>query len=67
MSLGWILPGTSGQLALASFMFMLVVFTRGGLVSGTALSRPALSVLNLSMYLLPALCVLSAGVAICLH
>lgn len=33
MSPGWTLLGTIGQLALANFMFMLAVFTGGGLAS----------------------------------
>ena len=67
MSLGWTLLGTLGQLALANFMFMLAVFAGGGLASGTSRSKSVLRVLDLSMYLLPALCVLSAGIVICLH
>lgn len=67
MSLGWTLLGTIGQLALANFMFMLAVFTGGGLASTTSRSRSVLRVLDLSMYLLPALCVLSAAIVICLH
>jgi hypothetical protein len=49
MSLGWTLLGTIGQLALANFMFMLAVFTGGGLASGTSRSKSVPRVLNLSM------------------
>ena len=67
MSLTWTLLGTLAELALAGFLFMLVVFSAGGLANGAALGRFALGVLNLSMFLLPALCVLSAGIVIWLH
>lgn len=67
MSLGWTLLGAIGQLVLANFMFMPAVFIGGGAASGTSRSKSVLRVLDLSMYLLPALCVLSAGIVICLH
>ena len=67
MSFAWTLLGTVGELVLAAFLFMGVVFSAGGLGAGAPLGRFELRILNLSVYLLPALCVLSAGIVICLH
>jgi hypothetical protein len=60
MSFGWTVVGTFAQLMLAIFLFMLVVFSAGGLANGASLGRFQLGILNLSIYLLPALCILSA-------
>lgn len=67
MSFAWTLLGTIGQLLLAYLLFMLVVFSAGGLGAGARLGRAERRVLNLSIYLLPALCVLSAGIVIGLY
>jgi hypothetical protein len=67
MSFGWTLAGTIAQLMLALFLFMVVVFSAGGIANGTSLDKFQLGVLNLSMYLLPALCVLSALVVVYLQ
>ncbi len=67
MSFGWTLAGTIAQLMLGYFLFMLVAFSAGGVVNGGTLSRQQLCVLDLSIYLLPALCVLSAAIVIYLH
>lgn len=67
MSFAWTLLGTIGQLVLAYLLFMLVAFSAGGLVNGARLGKVELRVLNLSIYLLPAMCVLSAGIVIGLH
>lgn len=67
MSFGWTLTGTIFQLVLAYMLFMLVAFSGGGLVSGRSFSKLQIGVLDLSIYLLPALCVLSACIVIYLH
>lgn len=67
MTFGWILLGTLGQLMLALFLFMLVAFSAGGLGAGARLGKTELRILNLSIYLLPALCVLSAAIVVGLY
>lgn len=67
MSIGWTLAGTVAQLMLALFLFMLVVFSASGIAHGAALDKLQMGLLNLSMYLLPALCVLSALIVVYLH
>ncbi|HET6805293.1 MAG TPA: hypothetical protein VFH59_07640 [Frateuria sp.] len=63
MSMGWTIAGTFGQLLLAGLLFMAVVFSAGGVPP----ARLQLAVLNVSMFVLPALCVLSAGVVAYMH
>ena len=67
MTFGWTLLGTIGQLMLAFVLFMLVAFSAGGLGAGARLGHAELRILNLAIYLLPALCVLSAGIVIGLY
>lgn len=67
MSFVWTLLGTIAQLMLAYLLFMLVVFSAGGLANGVALGKFQLGILNLSIFLLPALCLLSACIVIYLH
>lgn len=67
MTMGWTLAGTFAQLMLAGFLFMLVVFSAGGLANGLTLGRAQLAILNLSMFLIPGLCVANAGIAAYLH
>ncbi|GLQ90248.1 hypothetical protein [Dyella flagellata] len=67
MSFGWTLAGTITQLMLALFLFMLVVFSAGGLANGASLGKLQMGILNLSIYLLPALCVLSALIVLYLQ
>jgi len=67
MSFGWTLAGTILQLMLANFLFMLVAFSGGGLASGNSLGKRRIGILNLSLFLLPALCALSACIVIWLH
>jgi hypothetical protein len=64
MSWGWTIAGSIGELMLALFLFMLVAFSAGGLGGGRPLRRFELAALNLSIYLLPALCVASAGIVV---
>lgn len=67
MSFTGVVLGTIGQLVLGYFLFMLVVFSGGGAANGATPGRWALGILNLSIYLLPGLCVLSAGIVIQLY
>lgn len=67
MSFGWTLLGTIGQLMLANLLFMLVVFSAGGIVTGNGLSRLEVKVLDLSMFALPGVCVLSALMVLFMH
>lgn len=67
MSFGWTVAGTVGQLMLGYFLFMLVVFSACGLGDGAKLSRLACVILDKSMYVVPALCPLSAVIVIYLH
>jgi len=67
MSFGWTLAGTIAQLMLALFLFMVVVFSAGGIANGASLDKFQLGILNASMYVLPALCVLSALIVVYLQ
>lgn len=67
MTLGWIIFGTIAQLMLGFFLFMLVVFSAAGIGNGGHLDRFQLTLLNLSMIVLPAVCILSAGVVLYLY
>lgn len=61
MSLTWVIIGTIAQLMLAFFLFMLVAFSAGGIVNRKEPLKPIQSsLLNLSIYLLPGLCLVSA-------
>jgi hypothetical protein len=62
MSLPWIILGTIAQLMLALFLFMLVVFSGGGLVTGNKFSKIQMDILNLSMFVLPGACIVSVVV-----
>jgi len=67
MTFGWTLAGTIAQLLLAGLLFMLVVFSAGGMANRLALGKAQLAILNLSMFVLPAVCVLSGGIVLYLH
>jgi hypothetical protein len=67
MTVGWTLAGTLTQLMLAGFLFMMVVFSASGIGNGVVLGRLQLTILNVSVFVLPALCVLSAGIVVYLH
>ncbi len=65
MSITWVIIGSIAQLMLAFFLFMLVVFSAAGIANNNEALKPIhLTLLNLSIYLLPALCLISAGVVI---
>jgi hypothetical protein len=67
MSFGWTLAGTIAQLLLALLLFMFVVFSASGIANAGSLSKLQLGILNASLYLLPALCVLSAIIVVYLQ
>lgn len=67
MSLIWVVIGTFAQLCLAFFLFMLAAFAGGGYANGNSLKPLQIAILDFSLYLLPALCVISAGVVIMLY
>jgi len=67
MTTGWTLAGTVAQLMLAVFLFMMVVFSAAGIGNGVPLGKTQLAIFNLSVFVLPALCVVSAGVVVYLH
>ncbi|MES2674006.1 MAG: hypothetical protein V4660_07170 [Pseudomonadota bacterium] len=64
MSLLGLVLSVIGLLMLALFQFMLVAFSGGGLANGNKLSSWTMSVLNISIYLLPALSVFTAAALI---
>lgn len=68
MSTLWTVLGSIAMLGLVAPMaFMLVVFSGGALANGRVLSAVQEHVLDVSLWLLPMLCVLSAGIVIYLH
>jgi len=67
MSIVWTLLGTFGQLMLACVLFMLVAFSAGGLVSGGQFRRIQVKILDLSLFVLPGACALSAMIVLYLH
>ena len=67
MSIGWTLLGTFGQLMLGYLLFMLVAFSAGGLVSGNQFRRAQVKVLDLSLFVLPGACGLSALIVLYLQ
>jgi hypothetical protein len=67
MTVGWTLAGSLAQLMLALFLFMMVVFSAAGIGNGVVLGKLQLAIFNLWVFVLPALCVVSAGVVVYLH
>ena len=64
MSLIAVILGTIFQLALSLFLFMLAAFAGGGIVNGRNLSELQIKILDISLYVLPCLCLISAGIVI---
>jgi len=64
MSLVWVVIGTIFQLCLAGFLFMLVMFSAGGIESTNTLTKVQSWIFTVSVYLLPALCLISAWLVI---
>ncbi|WHZ10259.1 MAG: hypothetical protein OJF60_000698 [Burkholderiaceae bacterium] len=67
MSLGWTVLGTFAQLMLAMFLCMLVIFSGASIANGGTLGGFQMRILNLSIFVLPGLCAVSAAVVIYLH
>ena len=67
MSIGWTLLCTFGQLMLAYVLFMLVVFSAGGVVKGGPFRPAQMKILDASMFVLPGTCGLSAIIVWYLH
>lgn len=67
MTIGWTVAGTVGQLMLAMFLFMMVVFSAAGIGNGVPLGKVQTAIFNLSVFAVPATCVLSAGIVVYLH
>lgn len=67
MSIGWTLLGTFGQLMLAVCLFMLVAFSGGSLVNGNHFRPAQRKVLDLSLFVLPGTCALSAAMVLFLQ
>lgn len=67
MSMGWTLLGTFGQLILGYLLFMLVAFSAGGLANGNQFRPAQMKVLDLSLFVLPGACALSAVIVLCLQ
>lgn len=64
MTLGWVVFGTVAQAFLAFFLFMVVVFSSSSIANLQTLTRVQNTILDLSLYALPASCILSAVVVI---
>lgn len=67
MSLGWVVAGTIGQIMLAYHLFLLTVFSAGGITNGRQLNKFHTRLLNVSLHGLPAACVGSAAIVLSLH
>lgn len=67
MTLFWVVTGTVLQIFLAYFLFMLAAFAGGGLANGNSLKPIQIKILDMSLFALPGLCVLSAGIVIVLY
>ncbi len=64
MSLLGLVLSVLGQFMLAMFQFMLVAFSGGALANSNKLSSWKMSVLNASLYMLPAISVMTAAALI---
>lgn len=67
MTWGWVVVGTLAQLILGLFLFMLVVFSASSMDGVGKLARVHSKILTLSLFGLPATCVVSAGMLIHLY
>ncbi|MET4570994.1 hypothetical protein ABIE04_003376 [Rhodanobacter soli] len=64
MTWGWVVVGTLAQLMLGLFLFMLVVFSASSMDGVGKLAGVHSKILALSLFGLPATCVVSAGMLI---
>jgi hypothetical protein len=67
MTWGWVVVGTLAQLMLGLFLFMLVVFSASSMDGVGKLAGVHSKILTLSLFGLPATCVVSAGMLIHLY
>src|SRR5690242_7789984 len=67
MTWGWVVVGALAQLMLGLFLFMLVVFSASSMDGVGKLARVHSKILTLSLFGLPATCVVSAGMLIHLY
>lgn len=67
MTWGWVVAGTLAQLMLGLFLFMLVVFSASSMDGVGKLAGVHSKILTLSLFGLPATCVVSAGMLIHLY
>lgn len=64
MSLFWVVCSVVAQLSLAFMLFLLVAFSASGIANEGSASERAMLVLNASLYALPLLCLVSAGLMV---
>lgn len=64
MSLFWVVVSVVAQLSLAMMLFLLVGFSGGGIANQDNVSKSVILVLDVSLYVLPLLCFVSAGLIV---
>ncbi|MFN7444715.1 MAG: hypothetical protein ACK5RC_06000 [Curvibacter sp.] len=64
MSLFWVVCGVVAQLSLGCVLFMLVAFSAGGIANAGGVSPRDMLLLNAALYVLPLLCLVSAGLIV---
>ncbi|WP_445356023.1 hypothetical protein ACJJI5_08645 [Microbulbifer sp. EKSA008] len=64
MSLTWIIVGSFLQLSFCGFLFMMAAFAGGGVANRGNLSKLSSVILAASLYLLPSISILAAGIVI---
>ena len=64
MSFFWMVVSVVAQLGLAMMLFLLVAFSGGGIANQDNISKSVILVLDVSLYVLPLLCFISAGLMI---
>ncbi|MDP3699597.1 MAG: hypothetical protein Q8R72_01680 [Hylemonella sp.] len=64
MSFFWMVLSVVAQLGLAMMLFLLVAFSGGGIANQDKVSKGVLLVIDVSLYVLPLLCFISAGLMV---
>ena len=64
MSFFWMVVSVVAQLGLAMMLFLLVAFSGGGIANQDNVNKNVILVLDVSLYVLPLLCFISAGLMI---
>jgi hypothetical protein len=67
MTLLWTTLGSLAQLALAGILFVMSIFIGGSLANSNTLGPQASRIVDLALFVLPALCVLSGVIVLILH